>query len=166
MLMKAILLRDQHLHELPSSSEQSLKLLRRIVDDRSRRGTDRSREKRQDLRVDFVGFFQLSERLCEVSDLPRIHGNTGQSRGEELTQRLSLITASSLQHYQRHLTGLQVFDELRDSSIVVGVPRAARFIVECDIQMRLRDVDAYEQFSSHNRIALSASEPPASPNLA
>jgi len=32
--------------------------------------------------------------------------------------------------------------------------------------VRLGDVDAYEHFSFHNQTALSASEPPASPNLA
>ena len=66
---------------------------------------------------------------------------------------MSLITASSLQNDQRHLTGFQVSDEFRDPRIVVGVPRAASFIVECDIQVRFRDVDAHEHFFFHNRTA-------------
>jgi len=153
VLMKAILLRDQHLHELPSSSKQGLKLLRRVVGNGPGCGTDTGREAREDFRVNLVGFFELPERLCEVSDLPRIHGNTGQPRGEKLAQCLSLITTSSLQDHKRHLTGLQGLDELRDSSIIVGVPLAIRLIIERNIQVRLGDVDAYEYFSCHNQTA-------------
>src|SRR4051812_20113405 len=56
-----------------------------------------------------------------------IHGNTGQPRGEELTQRLSLITPSSVQHYQRHLTGLQVLDENSNSVFSAVLPLARGF---------------------------------------
>jgi hypothetical protein len=143
-LLRAVLFRGDHLHQLPPPGQPSLQEWGRLIGQRPHGGLHPLREQGQDLGVDAVRLRQAAQGLAKVSDLPGIdRGHPQPARGER-GHRRQLVAAGGFQHDKLRGERGQPLRELGDARGIVrhlpAHPRGAHR----DVQLRLGDINADE----------------------
>ena len=152
---QAVLLRREHLDELPTTHNQVGEFARVRVRARAHGRSDGLTELCQDRSVDGVGLGKSPRGLGEVPHLPRVD-HCGRHLGRrQRRRRWNLETTGRLKYDQARLQSRQPFDKVRDAG---GIVADGPLMLACsDLQQVLGDVDANEEvFGAHGCSSFSS----------
>src|SRR4051812_663919 len=162
---ETVLLGDHHPDDLPSTSENRLKLQRFGLGRSFGSGSDGLGETSEDKSIDLVGLGEAPRGLGEVSRLARIEHRHCDLRGGQSCHQRTLVAAGGLKDHQRGTRLNQLLGECLNPLFVVSEAQSLSPRKQNHVQASFADVDADMDFLG-NAQAASPFSPVGRPILA